>query len=153
MAAGAHRVPVDSPKLDPGTATPFQSLAGAEDQRAVAPLRRADEPGAGAKAPAGCGQRHGTATPLVDPLTVAGVVAMITASHDAQRRGHGELSWGQDRARQQELAFRQAGLVTSVAKGRRRTAMAAVRVSMAGPFRRKWSQADLPCLFSFSKLC
>ena len=31
--------------------------------------------------------------------------------------------------------------------------MASGRVSMAGPFRRKWDQASLPCLYSFSKLC
>ena len=31
--------------------------------------------------------------------------------------------------------------------------MAAGRVSMAGPFRRKWGQASLPCLYTFSKFC
>ncbi len=36
---------------------------------------------------------------------VAGVVALVAASHDTERRGHGRLSWGQDRADQQELGF------------------------------------------------
>ena len=31
--------------------------------------------------------------------------------------------------------------------------MASGRVSMVGPFRRKWGQASLPCLFTFSKFC
>ena len=36
---------------------------------------------------------------------VAGVVALVAASHDAECRGHGALTWGQDRADQQELGF------------------------------------------------
>ena len=39
VAAGAHRVPVDAPRLDPGTATPFQGLADAENQRAAATIQ------------------------------------------------------------------------------------------------------------------
>ena len=33
------------------------------------------------------------------------VVAVATAAHDAQRRGHGALARGQDRADQQQLGF------------------------------------------------
>ena len=36
---------------------------------------------------------------------VAGVVALVAAAHDAQRRGHGALARGQDRAHQQQLGF------------------------------------------------
>ena len=31
--------------------------------------------------------------------------------------------------------------------------MASGRVSMAGPFRQKWGQASLPCLYVSSKFC
>ena len=61
---------------------------------------------------------------------VAGVIAVIAAAHDAQGRRHGALmriaptnsSW----------AFRQVGLVNSVAKGTSRATMASGRVSMVG---------------------
>ena len=38
-------------------------------------------------------------------LVVTSVVAVATAAHDAQRRGHGALARGQDRADQQQLGF------------------------------------------------
>ena len=36
---------------------------------------------------------------------VAGVVAVVAAAHDAPRRSHGALAWGQYRADQQDLGF------------------------------------------------
>ena len=64
---------------------------------------------------------------------VAGVIAVIAAAHDPQGRGDGALTRGQDRAHQQYLAFRQVGLVNSVAKGMSMDTMTLGRVSIAGP--------------------
>ena len=36
---------------------------------------------------------------------ITGIVAVVAESHDAQRRGHGALARGQDRAGQQNLGF------------------------------------------------
>ena len=36
---------------------------------------------------------------------VAGVVALVAAAHHTQRRGHGALARGEDRADQQQLGF------------------------------------------------
>ena len=41
---------------------------------------------------------------------VAGVVTLVAASHDTERRGHGALSWGQNRANQQQLHFLPSGV-------------------------------------------
>ena len=71
----------------------------------------------------------------IEHLMVAGVVLVVAQSHDPQGRDDGALTRGQDRAHQQHLgfAFRQVGLVNSVAKGTRTATMASGRVSMAGP--------------------
>ena len=42
------------------------------------------------------------AVPL-EHLVIAGVVVIIAAAHDTERRGHGALAWGEDRAHQQQL--------------------------------------------------
>ena len=48
---------------------------------------------------------------------IAGVVEVVAAAHDAQRRGHGALARGQYRADQQDLGF-QPGLPSAPTGGR-----------------------------------
>ena len=51
------------------------------------------------------GYRTGRPHCPIEHLMVAGVVVIIAAAHDAQRRSHGALARGQDRADQQQLGF------------------------------------------------
>ena len=44
-------------------------------------------------------------TSPIEHLMVAGVVELVAAAHDAERRGHGALARGQDRTHEQELGF------------------------------------------------
>ena len=48
---------------------------------------------------------RGGHTARLSTLMVAGVVEVVAAAHDAQRRGHGALARGQYRAHQQHLCF------------------------------------------------
>ena len=41
----------------------------------------------------------------VEHLVVAGVIPVVAQPHDAERRGHGALARGQDRADQQQLCL------------------------------------------------
>ena len=83
-----------------GAPAPFQGFVDAEDQGAVATIQVLE-------------QQHQQDTGYlargpyrpVEHLVVTGIVAVVAASHDAQRRGHGALARGQDRADQQQLGF------------------------------------------------
>ena len=98
VATGTHRVPVNAPGPDLGAPTPLQSFLNAEDQRTVAAIQVLE-------LQQEQDTRRLTRRPhrTVQRLVVAGVVALVAASHDPQRRRHGALTRGQDRAHQQEL--------------------------------------------------
>ena len=100
LATGAHHVPVDAPSLDLCAATPFQGFVDAEDQRAVTAVQVLEQ-----QRQQDAGRLAGRPHRPIEHLMVAGVVAVIAATHDPQRRGHGALARGQDRADQQHLGF------------------------------------------------
>ena len=97
---GTHRVAVDRPRPDLGATTPFQGFVDAEDQGAVAAVQMLEQ-----QRQQDAGYRTGRPHCPIEHLMVAGVVVIIAAAHDAQRRGHGALARGQDRADQQQLGF------------------------------------------------
>ena len=84
----------------------------------------------------------------IEHLMVAGVVLWVAAAHDAPRRGDGALAPGVRIAPTSSTrAFRQVGLVNSVAQGRSSDTMASGRVSMAGPLVRYGSSQLTPSLY------
>ena len=99
------------------------------------------------------GRPHGS----VEHFVVAGVVALVAAAHDAERRGHGALARGQDAPTSSSWAFCQAcprprpgvGLVNSVAKGTSRDTMASGRVSMVRPFSESGVRPAYPVFMLF----
>ena len=100
LATGTHRVAVDAPSLDLRAAAPFQSFVDAEHQRTISlvqVLEQQHEQDASRLA----GRPHRP----IEHLMIAGVVEVVAAAHDAQRRGHGALARGQYRADQQDLGF------------------------------------------------
>ena len=101
MAAGTHRVPVDAPSLDLGAATPFQGFVNAEDQGAVAPVQVPEQQQQQQDAGGLTGRPHCP----IEHLVIAGVVALVAASHDPQGGGDGALARGQNGAHQQDLSF------------------------------------------------
>ena len=100
LAAGTHRIAVDAPTFDLGAATPFQGFVNAEDQGTIALVQVLEQQH---QQDARClaGRPHRP----IEHLMVAGVVALVAAAHDAQRRSHGALTRRQDRADQQQLRF------------------------------------------------
>ena len=98
--AGTRRIAVDAQGFDFRAAAPFQGFVDAEDQRTIAliqVLEQQHEQDASRLA----GRPHRP----IEHLMVAGVVEVVAAAHDAQRRGHGALARGQYRADQQNLGF------------------------------------------------
>ena len=105
VAAGADRVSVDASGSDPGAPTPFQGFpigqcSHAENQGTVAAIQVLKQ-----EQQQDAGRLTRRPHRPIEHLVIAGVVALVAASHDAQRRGHGALSWSQDRTHQQELGF------------------------------------------------
>ena len=126
--AGTHRIAVDAQGFDFRAAAPFQGFVDAEDQRTIAliqVLEQQHEQDASRLA----GRPHRP----VEHLMVAGVVEVVAAAHDAQRRGHGALAGASIAPASRIWAFSQVGLRNSVAKGWSTGKMASGRVSMAGP--------------------
>ena len=78
---------------------------------------------------------------------------MITAAHDPQRRRHGALARGQDRANQQQLCFPPGWAGEQRCEGNENRYNGAGQGEHGQTFLGKWGQASLPCLYSFSKLC
>ena len=99
-AAGTHRVPVAAPTFDLRTATPFQGLVNAADQRAVAAVQVLEQ-----QHQQDAGYLTGRPHRPIEHLMVTGVVLVVAQSHDPQGRRHGALARGQDRAHQQHLGF------------------------------------------------
>ena len=87
VATGTHRVPVDAPSLDSGTAAPFQGFVDAEDQGPIAVIQILEQ-----QQEQDAGRRTGRPHRPVEHLVVAGVIVSIAAAHDAEHRGHGALS-------------------------------------------------------------
>ena len=89
---------------------------------------------------------------------VAGVVALVAAAHDAERRSHGALARGQDRADQQQLGFPPSlpSATTGGWAGEQRCEGNENGYNGIGQgehgqtFLGKWGQASLPCLDTFS---
>ena len=103
----AKRFPtVRLPYLVPGGSQRVEGLdlGDAEDQRAVATIQVLEQ-----QHQQDAGRRTGRPRRPVEHLMVAGVVALVAATHDPQRRGHGALAWGEDRADQQQLGFPRSG--------------------------------------------
>ena len=100
LATGADRVPVDAPSLDLGAAPAFQGFVDAENQRAVAPIQVLEQ-----QHQQDVGRLTRRPYRSVQHLMVAGVVALVAAAHDTQRRGDSALTRGQDRAHQQQLGL------------------------------------------------
>ena len=98
--AGTHRVTVDAQEFDFRAATPFQGFVDAEDQGAIALIQILEQ-----QHQQDASRRTGRPHRPVEHLMVAGVVALVAAAHDPQRRGDGALTRGQDRAHQQHLGF------------------------------------------------
>ena len=94
MAAGTHRVPVDGPRPDLGAPTPFQGFVDAEDQGAVATIAVATIEVLEQQHQQDAGYLTGGPHRPIEHLVVTSVVAVATAAHDAQRRGHGALAPG-----------------------------------------------------------
>ena len=99
-AAGTHRVTVNAQRADATAATPLQGFVDSEAQGAIAAVQVLEQ------------QYQQNARGLarrphrpVEHLMVAGVVASIAATHDAQRLRHRALAWRQYRAHQQHLGF------------------------------------------------
>ena len=99
----------------------------AEDQWAVALIKVLEQ-----QHQQDAGRLTGRPHRPIEHLMVTGVVLVVAQSHDPQGRGDGALARGQDRAHQQHWAFRQVGLVNSVAKGMSRDTMASGRVAWLG---------------------
>ena len=100
LATGTHRVAVDAPSLDLRTAAPFQGFVDAENQGTIALIQVLEQ-----QHEQDAGRRTGRPYRPVEHLMVAGVVEVVAAAHDAQRRGHGALARGQYRPEQQHLGF------------------------------------------------
>ena len=85
----------------------------------------------------------------IEHLMVAGVVLWVAAAHDAPRRAAATVRWPGVRIAPTNStgAFRQVGLVNSVAQGRSSDTMASGRVSMAGPLVRYGSSQLTPSLY------
>ena len=87
-------------KVQLRAAAPFQGFVDAENQGTIAlvqVLEQQHEQDASRLA----GRPHRP----VEHLMVAGVVEVVAAAHDVQRRGHGALARGQYRPEQQHLGF------------------------------------------------
>ncbi len=100
VAAGTHRITIDGPRPDLGATTPFQGLVDAEDQWTVAVIQVLEQ-----QHQQDAGDLTGRPHRPIEDLVVAGVVPVVAQSHDAQRRRHGALTRGEDRADQQQLGF------------------------------------------------
>ena len=154
--AGTHRIAVDAQGFDFRTAVPFQSFVDAENQGTIAliqVLEQQHEQDASRLA----GRPHRP----VEHLMIAGVVPLVAASHDAERRGNRALARGQYRADQQPLGFPPSlpSAPTGGRFGKQRCEGNENGYNGIGQgehgwtFREKWGQASLPCLYDFSKLC
>ena len=90
----------------------------------------------------------------IEHLMVAGVVAVFGAAHDAQRRRHGALAWGQYRADQYDLGFQQPGWVAKQrGEGMEHGPNGIGQGEHGWAFRGKCGLASLPCLYTFSNFC
>ena len=98
--AGTHRIAVDAQGFDFRTAAPFQGFVDAENQGTIALIQVLEQ-----QHEQDAGRRTGRPYRPVEHLMVAGVVEVVAAAHDAQRRGHGALARGQYRPEQQHLGF------------------------------------------------
>ena len=78
----------------------FQGFVNAEDQGAVALIKMLEQ-----QHQQDAGRPTGRPHRPIEHLVVTGVVALVATAHDPQRRRHGALSRGQDRADQQQLGF------------------------------------------------
>ena len=112
VATGTHRVPVDASRLDPGAATPFQGFVDAEDQGAVAPVQAPEQ-----QQQQDAGGLTGRPHRPVEHLVIAGIVALVVASHDPQGCGDGALARRQYRADQQQLGFAPGWVAKQRSKG------------------------------------
>ena len=129
-------------------ATPFQGFVNAEDQRIVVlvqVLEQQHEQDAGRLA----GRPHRP----IEHLMVAGVVAVVAAAHDAERRCHGALARGQYRADQQDLGFQPGRAAKQRCEGIEYGYNGIGQGEHGWTFREKCGLASLPCLYTFSKLC
>ena len=89
----------------------------------------------------------------IEHLVVAGVVALVAASHDAERRGRGALTRGQDRSHQQELGLLPGRVGEQRGEGKQNGYNGIGQGEHGWAFCEKWGQASLPCLYTFSKFC
>ena len=126
----------------------------------------ADEVGLGKTIQAGillqdAGRLAGRPHRPVEHLMVAGVVALIAAAHDPQHCRHGTWARGKYRADQQHLGF-PPSLPSATTGGRgakqrcegNENGYNGIGQGEHGwAFRKKWGQAILPCLYTFSKFC
>ena len=92
-------------------------------------------------------------TSPIEHLMVAGVVELVAAAHDAERRGHGALARGQDRTHEQELGFLPGWAGEQRCEGGQNSYNGIGQGEHGWTFREKWGQASLPCLYAFSKFC
>ena len=89
----------------------------------------------------------------VEHLMVAGVVPLVAASHDVERRGNRALARGQYRPEQQHLGFPPGWVGKQRCEGNEYGYNGIGQGEHGWAFREKWGQASLPCLYAFSKLC
>ena len=98
--AGTHRIAVDAQGFDFRTAAPFQGFVDAEDQRTISLVQVLEQ-----QHEQDASRLTGRPHRPIEHLMIAGVVEVVAAVHDAQRRGHSALARGQYRADQQDLGF------------------------------------------------